>query len=513
MISGFPFISALLATTFVGMLVIMLLPEKKPALITRAAVLFGALAFALSLAVFILYDRGQGGFQFVEQFAWLPQLGIAYQVGLDGIGLSMVLLTGIVIFTGALISAHEFLPGGLLGRTGRPREYFALLFALVTGVFGVFVSLDLFFLFLFYELAVLPMYLLIGVWGTGKKEYSAMKLTLYLLLGSALILVGILAAYFAGGLHTFDWLALRSYPFAHNFQLVFFPIVFVGFGILAGLWPFHTWSPDGHASAPSAVSMLHAGVLMKLGAFSIIRVALELFPYGAKVWCPFLAVLAVVNIVYGALAAMSQKDLKYVVAYSSVSHMGIVLLGICSLNAMGLDGAVFQMFSHGVMTALFFALVGCIYGRTHTRLLAEMGGLARLMPFLAAAFTLGGLTSLGLPGTSGFVAEFLVFIGAFRSYPVLTVIAATGIVLTAIYVLRMLQKIFFAGLNPQYRAAGEGGGHDGAPVPLSDATLAEKIPLSLIMVVLVLMGVWPSLLLDVIHPGVAAVVEKIGGFF
>jgi len=504
MIIQFPFISAILATAFVGALVIMLLPKDKHLAIKLVAAISSFIVLVLSCVLFFLFDRTKSGFQFIEKMPWLSQIGITYQVGIDGIGLAMLLLTGIIIFTGVLISWHEFLPGGLLGKTGRPREYFVLLLLLVTGVFGVFVSLDLFFLFLFYELAVLPMYLLIGIWGTGKKEYSAMKLTLYLLLGSALILAGILVIYFMSGLKTFDWFALNSCTLPKNLQLVIFPVVFIGFGILAGLWPFHTWSPDGHASAPSAVSMLHAGVLMKLGAFSIIRVALPLLPYGAKVWCPFFVFLTLVNIVYGALAAMSQKDLKYVVAYSSVSHMGIVLLGICCLNTLSLNGAVFQMFSHGIMTGLFFALVGCVYGRTHTRILSEMGGLAKLAPFLAVAFTIGGLASLGLPGTSGFVAEFLVLFGAFQSYPVLTVIAATGIVITAIYVLRVLQKIFFGKLSAQYISKEK---------TISDATLSEKIPLSILISFLIILGVWPAFLIDVIKSGVAVVLQKTGGIF
>ncbi|HBU69015.1 MAG TPA: NADH-quinone oxidoreductase subunit M [Elusimicrobia bacterium] len=530
MIMEFPYLSAILASSLLGGLAIMLIPDHKHSLIKLVAGISSFISLALSLVVFYLFDASKPGFQFLEKLPWLPSLGISYQLGIDGIGLAMLLLTGIVIFTGVLISAHEFKEGGLLGRVGRPREFFAMLLILVTGVFGVFVSLDLFFLFLFYEIAVLPMYLLIGIWGTGKKEYSAMKLTLYLMLGSAFILLGILALYFTSGLGTFDWFALSNYSFSERFQTIFFPIVFVGFGILAGLWPFHTWSPDGHASAPSAVSMLHAGVLMKLGAFGIIRVALALMPYGAKFWAPYFAVLTIVNIVYGALVAMNQKDLKYVIAYSSVSHMGIVLLGITSLNVISLDGAVFQMFAHGVMTALFFALVGAVYGRTHTRVIADMGGLAKLSPFLAVAFAIGGLASLGLPGTSGFVAEFLVLVGAFRAYPLLAVGAATGVVITAIYVLRVLQKIFFGELNAHYVTEGSqaqtadefsarhlqkvgSSGHHGFPVAMGDATTAEKIPMAILILVIITMGVWPSLLLRVVNPAVIELVGRIGGLF
>ncbi|MBF0217767.1 MAG: NADH-quinone oxidoreductase subunit M [Candidatus Omnitrophica bacterium] len=513
MATQFPYITAILATTLIGALVTILLPEKKHLAIKLTAVISSFITLVLSFILFLFFDRTANGFQFIEKTPWLPQIGITYHVGIDGIGLSMILLTGVIFFAGALISSHEFKPGGLLGAVGRPKEFFALLFILVAGVFGVFVSLDLFFLFLFYEMAVLPMYLLIAIWGTGKKEYSAMKLTLYLLLGSTFILVGILAIFFASGLKTFDWVSLNSIALPKNLQLFIFPLFFVGFGILAGLWPFHTWSPDGHASAPSAVSMLHAGVLMKLGAFGIIRVALPLLPYGAQVYCPFFASLTVVNIVYGALVALAQKDLKYVIAYSSVSHMGIVMFGICSLNSLGISGSVFQMFSHGVMTGLFFALVGCIYGRTHTRTLSEMGGLAKLAPFLAVAFSIGGLASLGLPGTSGFVAELLVLLGAFRAYPVLTVIAATGIVITAIYVLRVLQNIFFAGLKDRFVAPGAGHKGDHHHIEISDAVMAERWPLSILLALLVVLGVYPSLLINLINPGVTAILQKLGGPF
>jgi NADH-quinone oxidoreductase subunit M len=282
------------------------------------------------------------------------------------------------------------------------------------------------------------------------------------------------------------------------FQIVFFPVLFVGFGILAGFWPFHTWSPDGHASAPTAVSMLHAGVLMKLGAFGIIRVGLEILPVGAKFWVPILALFTLVNIVYGSLVATHQKDLKYVVAYSSVSHMGIVLLGICTLNPIGLNGAVLQMFSHGIMTGLFFALIGMVYGRTHTRIIPDMGGLVNQMPFLATAFIIGGLVSLGLPGFSGFVAEFLVFLGAFKTNAIVSAIAVTGILFTAIYVLRVVQKIFFGPVKDAFAG-------------LRDANWIERGCLLLLILVLLGVGVYPSLMINMINTTVAPLAGLLGG--
>ncbi len=476
-----PYLSFLLAAPLLAAVIIMLLPRERVTW-PRWVALAGALV-TLGVALFVTagYRPAVGGFQFAELQSLLPALGISYALGVDGMAVAMVLLTGIIILTGVLAS---------WGLTERPQEFFALLLILVTGVFAVFVARDLFLFFLGYELAVLPMYLLIGIWGTGRREYSAMKLTIYLLVGSALILVGILAVYFAAGAHSFDLGALQGGNYSRVFQAVFFPVLFLGFGILAGFWPFHTWSPDGHASAPTAVSMLHAGVLMKLGAYGIIRLGLELLPSGAHAWAPYLALFTLVNIVYGALVAMAQTDLKYVVAYSSVSHMGIVLLGICTLDPVGLNGAVLQMFSHGIMTGLFFALVGMVYGRTHTRALPDLGGLAPRMPFLAFAFIVAGLVSLGLPGFSGFVAELLVFIGAFRTRPVVAAVAVTGILFTAIYVLRVVQKAFFGPPREVY-------------AQVTDAGPVEKVCLGLLMLVLLGVGVVPGGLVALIDSSIA----------
>ena len=416
----------------------------------------------------------------VERVPWFEALGIQYYVGLDGISMSMVILTSIIIFTGVLASWNV---------ETRTKEFFVLLLVLVTGVFGVFLSYDLFLFFMFYELAVLPMYLLIGIWGTGPKEYAAMKLTLMLLVGSAFVLVGFLALYHCSGLRTFDLIALGHAEYSGAFQRWVFPMIFVGFGVIGALYPLHTWSPDGHSSAPTAVSMLHAGVLMKLGGYGAIRIAVYLLPEGAKDWGLVFLVLTTVNILYGSFGAIMQKDLKYFTAYSSVSHCGFVLFGVATLNYMGLKGAVIQMFSHGIMTGLFFGLIGMVYGRTHTRLIPEMGGLGRVMPWLATAFYIGGLASLGLPGLSGFVAETHVFLGGFFGNPwmnatathVLTIIATMSIVVTAVYVLRGLGTVFQGPITNEHFEH------------LTDATWPERISTGLLVATLVVVGLapWP----------------------
>jgi NADH-quinone oxidoreductase subunit M len=488
--NGFPLLSTIYLLPLLAMVVILLIPERRQAAIKIVSLSSAAAALVLALVLFFAYDRGRGGLQFMERTAWLPAMGITYFLAVNGINVTLVLLTGIIITAGVLAS---------WGVTERTKEFFVLLLLLTTGVFGVFMAYNLFLFFLFYELAVLPMYLLIGIWGTGRKEYAAMKLTLYLMAGSALILAGILGLYFSSGLGTFDFDVLQKAAFDPDVQKILFPILFLGFAILAALWPFHTWSPDGHASAPTAVSMLHAGVLMKLGAYGCLFVPMSLLPQGARFWLPAVAIFSIVNIVYGSLGAVAQKDLKYIVAYSSVSHMGIVLLGLASMNTIALGGAVLQMFSHGVMTGLFFALVGMIYGRTHTRHIEEQAGLARSMPVLATFFVLTGLTSLGLPGLSGFPAELSVFIGAYRVYPIVTVVCITGIVITAFYVLRVVQRLFFG----EFRMA--------HVVPLSDANRVEIAALTLLMVFIVAVGVYPFPIMRLIESAVAPISRTLGG--
>jgi NADH-quinone oxidoreductase subunit M len=469
-------------------LVLMLIPKERFLAIRLVSLLCTLPTLAAAAYIYLHYDRSAGGMQFQENFPWLSSIGINYRLGVDGISIPMVILTAIVIFTGVFASWTI---------TNRPKEFFCFLLLLVSGVFGVFVSTNLFFFFLFYELAVLPMYLLIGIWGTGPKEYSAMKLTLYLLVGSAFILLGIFALYFISGCNTFDLEKLTNAHYLPNFQRVCFFLFYIGFGILAGIWPLHTWSPDGHASAPTSVSMLHAGVLMKLGGYGVLRVGIGILPQGLQFWAPLVGAIAVVNIVYGAYVAMGQKDLKYVIAYSSVSHMGMVMLGCAAFNVMAINGAVMQMVSHGLMTALFFALVGLVYEKAHTRDILSMGGFARRMPGIAVCFTIGGLASFGLPGTSGFVAELMVFLGTYRAHPelllgniplfsLLAILAATAIVITATYVLRLLQRIFHGPLDEKHYG------------DLPEAKTTEWVAITVNAALLIILGVMPRLLTDLI---------------
>ena len=505
-----PILSIITWAPFVAALVIMAFGRTRPMLVRWSAALAAGVSSIGSLWILWAYDQAQAGFQFGERLALVPSLGIAYELGVDGMSVVLVLLTAIIILAGVFASWTV---------KTRDQEFYALLLLLVTGVFGVFVSLDLFVFFLFYEIAVLPMYLLIGIWGSsgdvpprgvfgwayrrtgvGTKEYAAMKLTLYLLLGSAFILVGILALYVAAGSTSFSLLALEQVRFDPALQSWVFLAFYVGFGILAAIFPFHTWSPDGHASAPTAVSMLHAGVLMKLGAYGVIRLGMDLLPEATHEWAWLVGLIACINIVWGAFSAMSQTDLKYVVAYSSVSHMGIVMLGAATLTESGLNGAVFQMFAHGIMTGLFFALVGLVYEKAHSRDIFRMGGFAAMMPGIAAAFTIGGLSSLGLPATAGFVAEFLTFLGAWQSahswwlFP-----AVIGAFLTSLYVLRVVRAIFWGPKSddPHFQN-------------LPDAQGTEWVALVLLVFVLVFFGVVPGLIVSPIDVSTVPILVRLG---
>ena len=447
-----------------------------------------AVTLALSIYLFVAYDNDLGGYQFeTEKYNWLPGLGVTFHLAMDGIAAPMVLLTGIVMVT-AVFMAWNTEP--------RAKDFFALFMALVCGVYGVFLSLDLFFLFFFYELAVVPMYLLIGVWGSTRKEYGALKLVLYLVASSVLVWVGLIAIYVHAGMGTFNLLELEQAGYSTTFQRVVFPLLMFGFGVLAGLWPFHTWSPDGHVAAPTSVSMLHAGVLMKLGAFGIIRVGLDLLPEGAQDWQLVLVILATVNVVYGAVSALAQRDLKFVIGYSSVSHMGYVLLGIATLHPQGLTGAVYQMFSHGIMTALFFALVGVVYDRAHTRDISVFQGLSKRMGVTASFFAVAGLASLGLPGLSGFIAEFLVFVGLFKTYPIVAVFGIIGAAITAVYILRLIAKVFFGPLDSRWK-------------DLPDASNLEKVSMLSLVAVLIFGGVYPQPFTRIIDPGIGPILDRV----
>jgi NADH-quinone oxidoreductase subunit M len=492
----------LLATIAVPLLAaaaLVLVPSRYPNVVRGIALAVGFALFGLSLYAFFAYQLSSGEqFQFdmrwdwIENVGFLREHGISLHLGIDGIGAPMVLLTGVVSFAGTIISCKI---------NYRNKDFFILFMVLVAGVYGVFVSLDLFFWFFFYELAVLPMYLLIGVWGassvfptfTRTKEYGAMKLTMMLVGASVLIFIGILAVFIEAGKGTFDlptlWQQSADGGLDPNFQKIIFPLFLIGCGCLAGLWPFHTWSPDGHVAAPTAVSMLHAGVLMKLGAFGIIRLGIQLVPEGAQFWMPMLITLGTINVIYGAIAATAQTDFKYMVGYSSVSHMGYVLMGLATMNSIGVNGAVLQMFSHGVMTALMFAMVGALYDQAHVREMGVFGGLVQRMPRFVAFFAIAGLASIGLPGLSGFIAEFHVFVGVFDTYPALGALGILGAAITAVYILRMLALAFFGPVNERW-------------ADLKEMTHFEMAAGALLIAFILFMGVFPSPFIDRISESV-----------
>lgn len=433
---------------------------------------------------------------FVRDITWYESLNIHYSVGVDGISVALIALTAIVIFTGIFASWEM---------KSLSKEFFISLILLSTGVFGFFVSLDLFTMFLFYELAVIPMYLLIGIWGSGRKEYSAMKLTLMLMAGSAFLLVGVLGIYFnsapEGGQLSFNILHIAQVNIPVEAQRIFFPLTFIGFGVLGALFPFHTWSPDGHASAPTAVSMLHAGVLMKLGGYGCLRVATYLMPEAANEMAWIFIILTSISVLYGAFGAIWQKDLKYINAYSSVSHCGLVLFAILMLNKTAANGAVIQMVSHGLMTALFFALIGMLYGRTKTRMVDQMGGLMKVMPFLSVCYVIAGLASLGLPGLSGFVAEMTIFVGAFEHadtfHRIVTIVAVSSIVITAVYILRVIAVLL---LGPQKKPELQ---------HVSDAKWYEKTSTIPLILAILFIGILPLWISDMIADSLEPIMQKL----
>ena len=491
----FPILSIIAFTPIVAGMLILLFPAERKAEVRVTALAAATFALILSIWVYFNYDSVAAGYQFQEAHSWLPALGIGYHVGVDGMSTPLVLLTGVVMFTGVLIS---------WGIDDRPREFFAFLFILATGVFGVFVSLDLFQLFFFYEIAVFPMFLLIAIWGWIKtREYAAMKLTLYLFVGSVVALVGALAmfwmAYQNTGMLSFDMLHLEQAGFPEQFQRIWFLPVFLGFAVLGGIWPFHNWSPDGHVAAPTAVSMFHAGVLMKLGAFAALRVGIMLLPQGAQYWSWLIMTMAAIGVVYGAFIAFMQDDLKYMIGFSSVSHMGLVMLGISTLNPDGLTGAGVQMFSHGVMTALFFAVTGMIYDRAHTRQISELGGMAKIMPFAAIGFIIGGLVSMGMPGFSGFVAEFPIFMGVWQIQPWVAIIASISIVITAAYIMRNIRDVFFRPMPENLE------GH------ITDVRILDKVAIVTVCLLMIVIGLSPSVMVPMVQTGVENILHLLGG--
>jgi NADH-quinone oxidoreductase subunit M len=457
----------------------------------------------LTIASLLMYsyygERAAGNtaqMLFEARYSWYSAMNIEYYVGVDGISVIMIMLTAFVVTCGILISWKiETLT----------KEFFFLLLLLSVGAYGFFISLDLFTMFFFLELAVIPKFLLIAIWGSGKKEYSAMKLALMLMGGSALVLIGLLATYFntdiGGGVHTWDLLKIAHMHILYETQLFIFPFLFVGFGVFTALFPFHTWVPDGHSSAPTAASMFLAGISMKLGGYGCLRVATYLMPEAAQHYSWIIVLLATIAIIYGAFATLMQKDLKYINAYSSVSHCGFILLGIGMLTKTALIGAVMQMVSHGLMTALFFGAIGMIYERTHTRQIKELGGLLKTIPFLSSVFIIAGLCSLGLPGFSGFVSEMVVFVGAWQQpdafHRIATILAAASIVVTAVYILRAAGSAILGPIKNEHF------NH------LKDATWNEKMASVLLIFAILSIGLAPFWLINIISPDTQIIMENI----
>lgn len=480
-------------SAFLGALVLLVLPASANRLARSVALVTSLAGLAVAVVAAMGFDQSPSAddFQYQVIADWIPAAGIGFHMGVDGISLAMILLTGVVAVAGVLFSWNV---------TQNPGRFFALFFLIIGGAYGVFLSLDVFLLLVFYEIVILPKYLLIAGWGSTNKEYGAMKLTMYSIFGSALALAGVIAAHIASGTGSFNWFVLAGASYAPAFQAWAFPLLFLGFAVLAGLWPFHTWAPTGHVAAPTAASMLLAGVVMKLGSYAVLRVALPLFPEGLRQWQGLFAALAAVGILYGALAALAQRDLKFVIGYSSISHMGFVMLGLVTFSMLGVTGGILQMVSHGVIASLLFAVVGrMIYDRTHTRdfdALRRMR-LARALPFAALAFTIASVASMGLPGFSGFIAELTVLLGTWASIPWLLWIVAPGIVVTVAFTLRALVTAFFvedASRDVSSDAAG------GAECPaLEPITWPEKLGTALLVVSTLWIGLFPGWLIALIQ--------------
>ena len=480
-----------------SLLLLVVKGQKQVRLVALAAAVV-QLGAGLFLLMQFLAERAtnNAAFLFEQNHTWYNALNIRYHVGVDGISVAMILLTAFVVLAGVLVSWKQ---------ETMHKEFFFLLLFLSLGAYGFFISLDLFTMFFFLEVAVIPKFLLIGIWGSGKKEYSALKLALMLMAGSALVFVGLSGLYFntsINGVHSFDVLEISKQNISPSLQNLFFPFAFIGFGIFTALFPFHTWVPDGHSSAPTAASMFLAGISMKLGGYGCLRVATWLMPDAAEHYSTIIIILSCIAILYGAFATMMQTDLKYINAYSSVSHCGFVLLGIGMLTKTSINGAVLQMVSHGLMTALFFAVIGMIYERTHTRQVAQLGGLLKVMPFISSVFVIAGLCSLGLPGLSGFVAEMTVFMGSWQRagafYHIATIIACASIVVTAVYILRAVGSSIMGPIK------------NNEHLQLSDARWNEKTAAVVLLAGILAMGIVPFWLTDLIDPGTEVIIQKLG---
>ncbi len=483
-------ISWMLLAPVIGACLLFLVQKENTKLLKKISLAAVSLSLIFILTAFVKYDRALAGYQFVDKISWVPSLGISYHVGVDGINLVLLLMTCVLAFTGVLVS---------FSIKERLKEYLIFYLFLIVGCLGVLSSLNIFFIYFFYEAAVIPVFPLIGVWGSGNKEYATMKLTLYLTLGAVLALLALLSLYWVTGLNTFDLTtiekAVAAKPLPIEFQRWAFPFILVGFGVILTLWPFHTWSPMGYAAAPTSVSMLHAGVLKKLGAYAIIRLGIGLMPDGAALWMPAVAWIAVINIIYCGFVAFTQKDLKYILGYSSCSHMGYILLGLSCLTPIALNGTVFFMFAHGIMAALGFALVGFIYEQTHTRMIDDWGGLGKKIPFIASLFVMTAMASSGLRGFANFIGEIMILLGAWDKYRWPTVFAVAGLIITAGYMLNTVRATMQGPLNARWNS-------------LNDARGLQKLPYLILIAILLLVGFLPSLLLPTIASGTKPILER-----
>src|SRR5213594_656385 len=507
----------ILFAPFAGAITLLFVSYKQALLVRVIAAAAAGMSLLASFYMFFAYDPVEGGFQFVKRFEWSKELGIAFYLGVVGIGAPLVLASSTLLFAAIFISWHI---------KDRTKVFYIFLLILAAATMGVFMSLDLFFLYFFYVMSVIPMYLLLGVWGShtkgyldmsdpeglkkrdsvgfifnfaaNSKEYAAMKLTLFLSVGAVVALMGILLIYKFSGLNTFDILVLREQAkFSGSLATIIWLLIFFGFASIAPIWPLHSWSPVGHAAAPAATSMLHAGVLMKLGHFSIIRICYEILPETTRELMPIAAVLCVFNIIYGGFVAFYAKDTKYVIGYSSSSHMGYVFLGMAALDYISLTGAVLYMFAHALATGMLFAMAGWVYDQTHTRDIPSLGGLVAKMPFVAGCFLVACMASIGMPGTVNFVAEVMIVLGSWAKYPVQTVIAVLGIVLTMSYLFRMMRGVFYGQLSELGHHA-----HDAE-------ALVDRAPLLIMIFSSVMFGLLPGRMLDVIRSGVNPILARI----